>query len=182
MMLSPEEMAEQIPDCPVFLRLYQTYERQKRERKLFDYDDMLTYTLTVFRRYPQILHTFAQRYQYLNVDEAQDTSRIQHEIIRMLVSAAGENLSLFMVGDEDQSIYGFRGAFPQALLQFPKLYPGGKKKAFNITYDDGVLQDERFVALLNKYGIKGTFNLNSQLMREEFSWVHPSRSISRMVS
>ena len=53
-------------------------------------------------------------------------------------------------------------------------YPGGKKKAFNITYDDGVLQDERFVALLNRYGIKGTFNLNSQLMREEFSWIHPN--------
>ncbi len=53
-----------------------------------------------------------------------------------------------------------------------KFYPGGKKKAFNITYDDGVLQDERFVALLNQYGIKGTFNLNSQLMREEFSWPH----------
>jgi len=55
-----------------------------------------------------------------------------------------------------------------------KLYPGGKKKAFNITYDDGVRQDERFVALLNRYGIKGTFNLNSQLMREEFSWIHPN--------
>ncbi len=55
-----------------------------------------------------------------------------------------------------------------------KLYPNGKKKAFNITYDDGVLQDERFVALLNQYGIKGTFNLNSQLMQEEFSWSHPS--------
>lgn len=55
-----------------------------------------------------------------------------------------------------------------------KLYPGGKKKAFNITYDDGVLQDERFVALLNKYGIKGTFNLNSQLMQEEFFWIHPN--------
>ena len=54
-----------------------------------------------------------------------------------------------------------------------RTYPGGKKKAFNITYDDGVLQDERFVALLNKYGIKGTFNLNSRLMQEEFSWTHP---------
>ena len=55
-----------------------------------------------------------------------------------------------------------------------KLYPGGKKKAFNVTYDDGVLQDQRFVALLNQYGIKGTFNLNSQLMQEEFSWTHPN--------
>lgn len=55
-----------------------------------------------------------------------------------------------------------------------KLYPGGKRKAFNITYDDGVLQDERFVTMLNRYGIKGTFNLNSQLMQEAFSWTHPN--------
>ena len=55
-----------------------------------------------------------------------------------------------------------------------RLYPGGKKKAFNITYDDGVLQDARFVALLNRYGIKGTFNLNSQLMQEGFAWTHPN--------
>ena len=55
-----------------------------------------------------------------------------------------------------------------------RLYPGGKRKAFNITYDDGVLQDERFVDMLNRYGIKGTFNLNSQLMNEEFVWTHPN--------
>ena len=63
-----------------------------------------------------------------------------------------------------------------------KCYPGGKKKAFNITYDDGVLQDERFVALLNRYGIKGTFNLNSQLMQEEFSWTHPNGMQVRRLS
>ena len=62
-----------------------------------------------------------------------------------------------------------------------KSYPGGKKKAFNITYDDGVLQDKRFVALLNKYGIKGTFNLNFQLMQEAFSWTHPNgMQVSRL--
>lgn len=53
-----------------------------------------------------------------------------------------------------------------------KLYPGGKAKAFNITYDDGVLQDVRFVELMNKYGLKGTFNLNSGLMETEFEWTH----------
>jgi len=53
-----------------------------------------------------------------------------------------------------------------------KLYPYGKKKAFNVTYDDGVLQDVRFVELLNRYGLKGTFNLNSALMENEFEWVH----------
>ena len=55
-----------------------------------------------------------------------------------------------------------------------KLYPNGKAKAFNITYDDGVLQDVRFVELMNKYGLKGTFNLNSALMEREFQWTHPN--------
>lgn len=55
-----------------------------------------------------------------------------------------------------------------------KLYPGGRSKAFSISYDDGVLQDTRFVALLNKYGLKGTFNLNSGLMRSQFTWTHES--------
>lgn len=54
-----------------------------------------------------------------------------------------------------------------------KLYPGGKRKAFNITYDDGVLQDLRFVELMNRFGLKGTFNLNSELMRTGFAWTHP---------
>lgn len=58
-------------------------------------------------------------------------------------------------------------------MEIKKLYPFGKNKAFNITYDDGVEQDVRFVALLNRYGIKGTFNLNSELMRTRFSWQHP---------
>lgn len=53
-----------------------------------------------------------------------------------------------------------------------RCYPEGKQKAFNITYDDGILQDVRFVALLNKYGLKGTFNLNSALMEQKFEWIH----------
>lgn len=58
-----------------------------------------------------------------------------------------------------------------------KLYPNGKEKAFSITYDDGVLQDVRFVELMNKYGLKGTFNLNSALMETEFEWTHPNGMI-----
>jgi len=62
-----------------------------------------------------------------------------------------------------------------------KLYPGGKKKAFNITYDDGVEQDARFVALLNRLGMKGTFNLNSELLKNGFTWVHPNgMSVKRL--
>lgn len=58
-----------------------------------------------------------------------------------------------------------------------KLYPNGKSKAFNVSYDDGVLQDIRFVKLLNQYGLKGTFNLNSGLMENEFEWIHESGCI-----
>ena len=54
-----------------------------------------------------------------------------------------------------------------------RLYPYGKAKAFTVTYDDGVTQDVRFVALLNRYGLKGTFHLNSLLMEQEFAWTHP---------
>lgn len=60
-----------------------------------------------------------------------------------------------------------------------KLYPGGKARAFSITYDDGVLQDIPFVSLLNRYGLKGTFNLNSGLMAQEFAWKHPSGALIR---
>ncbi len=63
-----------------------------------------------------------------------------------------------------------------------KLYPGGKTKAFNITYDDGVLQDIRFVELLNKYNLKGTFNLNSGLMENQFEWAHESRVVIKRLS
>lgn len=57
-------------------------------------------------------------------------------------------------------------------MHIQKLYPGGRPKAFSISYDDGVLQDIRFVSLLNRYGLKGTFNLNSGLMRSQFTWTH----------
>lgn len=63
-----------------------------------------------------------------------------------------------------------------------KLYPGGKRKAFNVTYDDGVTQDIRFVALLNQYKLKGTFNLNSQLMEDGFVWTHENGCVVERVS
>ena len=60
-----------------------------------------------------------------------------------------------------------------------RLYPGGRRKAFSVTYDDGVEQDVRFVALLNRYGLKGTFNLNSGLMETAFAWTHESGRVIR---
>ena len=101
-------------------KLYQQYSAWKREHDRMDFDDMLGYTLTIFKKYPDILHHYRRRYRYLCVDEAQDTSRLQYAVIDLL--AKGEE-NLFLVGDEDQSIYRFRGACPQYLLDFPKKYP-----------------------------------------------------------
>lgn len=122
-MLTQEEVKELECDIPRLWELYEGYNAVKRQRNLMDFDDMLGYAYTALRKFPQLLDSYRQKYPYLCVDEAQDTSRLQHEIIRLL--AAPRN-NLFMVGDEDQSIYRFRGAHPQTLLDFPKLYPGAK--------------------------------------------------------
>lgn len=106
-----------------FSNIYQQYNRVLKERGSMDYDDQMVYARTILLRHPHILQTFRSHYRYLCVDEAQDTSRIQHEIIKLLCGASG---NLFMVGDEDQSIYGFRAAFPKALMEFETDHPGAK--------------------------------------------------------
>lgn len=106
-----------------FAAFFADYDKALRERQLMDYDDQMVYALRILRQYPAILRDFQTRYRYFCVDEAQDTSKIQHTIIRLL---AGQSGNLFMVGDEDQSIYGFRAAYPQALTEFDAVYPSAK--------------------------------------------------------
>ena len=103
--------------------IYKAYSNFKRDNGLMDFDDMLSYTLTILKKYPQILEYYQDRYPYLCVDEAQDTSKLQHAAIGLL---AQKSQNLFLVGDEDQSIYRFRGACPENLLEFPKQYPKAK--------------------------------------------------------
>ena len=103
--------------------IYKAYSNFKRDNGLMDFDDMLSYTLTILKKYPQILEYYQDRYPYLCVDEAQDTSKLQHAVIGLL---AQKSQNLFLVGDGDQSIYRFRGACPENLLEFPKQYPKAK--------------------------------------------------------
>lgn len=103
--------------------IYKEYNTWLREQKLMDYDDQMVYAYTMLQRFPELLRLYQDKFPYLCVDEAQDTSKIQHAIIDLL-SSRTENL--FMVGDEDQSIYGFRAAYPEALLSFEKNHPGAK--------------------------------------------------------
>ena len=103
--------------------IYKEYNTWLREQKLMDYDDQMVYAYTMLQRFPELLRLYQDKFPYMCVDEAQDTSKIQHAIIALL-SSRTENL--FMVGDEDQSIYGFRAAYPEALLSFEKNHPGAK--------------------------------------------------------
>lgn len=118
MMLSEEEILklDEKEEMKISI-IYKEYCRQLREHRLMDYDDQMVYAYTMLCKFPQLLEHFQNLYPYICVDEAQDTSKIQHAIIALLASKT-ENL--FMVGDEDQSIYGFRAAYPEALLSFEK--------------------------------------------------------------
>lgn len=103
--------------------IYHRYCTKLKNERCMDYDDQMIYALRILKTDPAMLKRVQQQFTYICVDEAQDTSRIQHEIIRLIASM---NSNLFMVGDEDQSIYGFRAAWPQALLDFSLTYPNGR--------------------------------------------------------
>ena len=124
MMLNEEELQKLEEESDIRIAgIYREYCRQMREQKLMDYDDQMLYAYNMLRKDLGVLAYFQNRYPYICVDEAQDTSKIQHAIIALLAAGTG---NLFMVGDEDQSIYGFRAAYPEALLSFEKKHPGAK--------------------------------------------------------
>ena len=124
MMLNEEELQKLEEESDIRIAgIYREYCRQMREQKLMDFDDQMLYAYNILRKDPGVLAYFQNRYPYICVDEAQDTSKIQHAIIALLAAGTG---NLFMVGDEDQSIYGFRAAYPEALLSFEKKHSGAK--------------------------------------------------------
>lgn len=123
-MISPGTYLEDYkPKVKNFKALLEAYEAFKAEKNLIDFDDMLSLALKILLTNDRILKRIKRTFKYIQVDEAQDTSKVQIEIIRKV---AGPENNLFIVADDDQSIYGFRGASPQDLLNFTKTYPSGK--------------------------------------------------------
>jgi len=118
-MLSAEEIKALDTNIPDFLSFYKKYLSKMIESKIMDFDDQMDYSLRILKKYPDILGYYQEKYQYICVDEAQDTSKLQHKLIRLL---SDKYNNIFMVGDEDQSIYRFRGAYPQALMNFRNDY------------------------------------------------------------
>ena len=119
--------------CPdeVFRAVYRGYTGALRERRLLDFDDMLLYCARLFEKRPDILAFWQKKFTYILVDEFQDISPLQYEIIRRLASPED---NLFIVGDDDQSIYRFRGARPEIMLNFRKDYPDAACVVLNANY------------------------------------------------
>lgn len=115
----------------IFKKLYKGYEERLRRERLIDFDDMLVMCWELFQARPDILGAWQRKYKYILIDEFQDINRIQYEIVRMM--AAPEN-NLFIVGDDDQSIYRFRGARPEIMLGFEQDYPGAARILLDKNY------------------------------------------------
>ena len=118
-------------NCPeeIFKQLYSGYEEQLRRHRLLDFDDMLVMCHQLFKERKDILSAWQDKYRYILIDEFQDINRIQYEIVKML---PGNNL--FIVGDDDQSIYRFRGARPEIMLGFERDYPDAGRLLLDTNY------------------------------------------------
>ena len=104
----------------IFRDIYHRYTKVLKDNRKLDFDDMMVYCYELFKKRPDVLARWQEKFKYILVDEFQDINKIQYDIVKML--AAPQN-NLFVVGDDDQSIYRFRGARPEIMIQFPKDYP-----------------------------------------------------------
>ena len=118
-------------DTKSFRKLFQKYDNFLRRQKLIDFDDMLVYTYELLSERKDILRAWQNKYQYILIDETQDMNQLQYDIVKLL--AAPQN-NLFMVGDDDQSIYRFRGAKPEIMMKFETDYPGAKRILLDTNY------------------------------------------------
>lgn len=100
--------------------VFNEYEKRKAAKNQIDFNDMLYQTYHLFLQHPEILEKYQDKIKYILVDEAQDNNKAQYELIKML---AEKNRNIFLVGDDDQSIYGFRGARPEEFINFKEEYP-----------------------------------------------------------
>lgn len=115
----------------VFRKIYNEYNEILKKSRLLDFDDMLLLTYELFQERKDILSAWQKKYPYILIDEFQDINQIQYDIIRMM---AGPYNNLFMVGDDDQSIYGFRGSKSEIMLHVPLDYPDLKRVELDINY------------------------------------------------
>lgn len=157
MMLTKEEIDSLDVGVVQMPEIYNQYCAELKCRGLMDYDDQMSYALMILNSYPAVLEHFQEKYRYICVDESQDTSKIQHAIIRLLAQKHG---NIFMVGDEDQSIYGFRAAYPDALMNFSNDYPNAKVLLIEHNYRS----TNEIVDLANTFVSKNRFRYKKSIV------------------
>lgn len=140
-----------------FEEIYHLYENFKRKRNLIDFDDMLIEALNILQTNNSALKYLQSKFEYIQIDEGQDTSFIQLKIISLI---ALPNNNLFIVADDDQSIYGFRGASSRQLLDFPQNYPGA-----SIYYMEDNFRSTKNITLLSNKLIKNNKQRYSKLIK-----------------
>lgn len=145
----------------IFEQIYQSYEGRMRQNRLIDFDDMLVYCYELFSQRKDILAAWQKKFQYILIDEFQDINKIQFDIVKML--AEPEN-NLFIVGDDDQSIYRFRGAKPEIMLGFEQAYPQAKRILLDVNYRSGKEIVETSLRLISHN--EARFQKNIQPYRE----------------
>ena len=114
-----------------FRKLYRTYEETKKKYRKIDFEDMLIQCRDLFMKRPDILKKWQEKFQYILVDEFQDVNQAQYDVVRML---AAPQDNLFVVGDDNQSVYGFRGAKQGIMKEFMKDYPKARQILLDVNY------------------------------------------------
>lgn len=134
----------------IFQKMYRGYQEKLQRHRCLDFDDMVVYTYQLLKEREDIRRRWHAQFRYLLIDEFQDINRLQYETVCML--AEPEN-NLFIVGDDDQSIYGFRGAKPGIMLSFPKRFPDTKQIVLGVNYrcsDEIMKAAERLIGKNNE--------------------------------
>ena len=128
------DVEEYVPEkCSIetFREIYSRYEEERKQRRKIDFDDMLVLCYNLLSSRPEVLEGWQRKFRYILIDEFQDINRIQYDVIRLL--ALPQN-NLFVVGDDDQAIYGFRGADSELMFQFRKDYPQADQILLGMNY------------------------------------------------
>lgn len=171
MMLTEDELINYSNEVSIknFVNIFCSYEKIKKENDFIDFDDMLSLTYEVLISNEEIRDRYRDIYKYVQVDEGQDTSKLQHKIIEALVKP---NNNIFIVADDDQSIYSFRGAYPKFLLDFKAMYVDAK------TYyiEENFRSTPQIVELANKF-----IKFNSERFEKNLYTRNPEGEVEKII-
>ena len=157
-----------------FQKIFYAYNDEMHRQHKLDFDDMGLLCLQLFQKQPDILEKWQEKFHYVLIDEFQDINRIQFRIVQLLVN---QHQNIFVVGDDDQAIYGFRGSNPQIMLDFEKYYPNTEKVLLETNYrcSEQIVKEAlkvieqnkvRFQKEIRAFGSSGRENSEKQKTRE----------------